>query len=224
MQTTIKFDSVSASAVSAMIRRAGFKRASKKGYSTGFDVVGCGTVVYVYYQETDDAKRQQGIEAIIALFNERPGYAATFEVASHMAGIDDSPVIHVRRPVDVVEVEEVVEAEPVEVHPLVSAPRFRQAEQALSALRRTLDAAPENFFTQLYLDAERTERNLAKDADEPEDWTLQVMYLVPGKPSFTRVDITFFGGHQNFCSGITYQEFHGIQAIMDHIRFALVEH
>src|SRR5690349_14983425 len=186
METTIKFDSVSASAVSAMVRRAGFKRASKKGYSTGFDVVGCGTVVYVYYQETDDAKRQQGIEAIIALFNERPGYAATFEPCSHMAGIDDSPVIHVRRPVEVVEVEEVqeaVEAELVVAHPLVSAPRFRRAHEALTELRKALDAAPEDFFTQLVLDTERTERNIARDGDDPEEWSLQIMYLVPGKPS-----------------------------------------
>lgn len=103
----VRYDKISASAVSQILGREGLKRASKKGYTTGFDVVGVSTAVYVYVQDTNDEKRQEVINRILGIFNNRPGYSATYETPTHMVGIDDSEVIHVRRPVQVVQAVEV---------------------------------------------------------------------------------------------------------------------
>jgi len=128
----VRFDQISASAVSGILGREGLKRAAKKGYSTGFDVVGVFTAVYVYVQETDEDKHREITNQILGIFNNRPGYAATLETPTHMVGIDDSKVIHVRRPVHVVEATEVV---------------GQTVQEALAALANELNGR--SFFIQV---------------------------------------------------------------------------
>lgn len=210
-------------AISNRLRSEGFTK-SLSGVGTGFSVEGYDYHVTVHYTHKDSDEAMRQLVEMRDFFNAIPAYRAEIKVPDVMVGISTNLSLEITKPLaeDAPKLSLVTEDAPAAEteHPRIVAPVFRRQEEGLAALRKVLDAAPDDsFYTRL----------LERESATPGSWdaepvlSLEVLYLVPREDVLRKIEVYFMEEGQYFWTSITHERFYGVQAAVDHVRFALIE-